>query len=618
MLSIRRSSAISERVAVARPWRPGGEAAGGTRPRWSPLAWVLVAGTLASPRPAAAFNLEEHLEIGRGGYLAACAMLNEMKDAASPAARRRLELACQDPENLAIHYGQFVGLSGDHVSIDQLGTVHGDIDAENLIVYLKLAIQNADHFFPANVRKYEEIHDRALDLAASAAAMAKTEEAWLQVRKQFWLAFYASAFADHFLQDTYAAGHGSFNRPASTPAASRGYHNVLNDEGMILRDAAGRIWVSYGDGKLNLRQGQVTTHDKTQACVSASTPITRAGRLYAPSKPDSEKPAHERGKALLIAASRESVRDVLLAFVTGKRSPTRELGITRRIPSDCLGSETDGCTIDATVYAHREEEDLKAALTRLGLMSCQLVAAEAKVEIAQHALERCESTPPPELERCWTECEPAQNLCDQERKAWSDALQESRDLYEEEAAAIAREGFWAPTLAAQDPAHLQQYVGGEWIYFGRAAPLRHLTGPAASVHFYTPLFTWGFRAGYYWQAAEPGASDRGLAVGMTVGVPLGTRYGSVISWEATWRPTLYAPYEGPNRITYVSLPLGAQIGIQLAFLTAGLGFAYAPAYAGEIGTAAEQSGWAHGWEGSLSLTWGSGVTGGGLKSAPPL
>lgn len=598
------------------------------------------------PGVALGFELEEHVEVGRRGYLEACDLLVKGRGKgalASAAALRRLdELACHQPTNLAIHYGQFVALSGDHVGMDQLGTVHGDIDAENLLVYLKLAIQNADHFFPANVRKYEEMHDRALDLAASAASLAKAEEAWLQVRKQFWLAFYVSAFADHFLQDTYAAGHGSFNRPASTPAASRGYHNTLNEEGVILRDGAGRIWASYGDGKLNLHRppekpSKKSKRSKKREQFEICTPKPKAdadqrpGRLCAPGEwlePPDERPSHERGRRLLIAASRESIRDVLLAFVTGRRSPTREVGVARRIPTDCLGSKTEGCTIDATIDAQKLSADLEKELLLLGQMDAPtLLDNERNANRAQYEVERCEAKAMAKEAKAKSKPAPAgaeregeaiAESCVGKRKKWHKALDTLRTSYEGEALRVTNEGFWSPTLAAQDPAHLKQYVGGEWLYFARAAPWRHLTGPAASLHFYTPLFTWGFRAGYYWRVGESGPSDYGLAVGMTVGVPLGTRYGSVISWEATLRPTLYAPIDGPEQVSYWSIPVGARVGIQLGSLTVGLGLAYSPAYAGETGTATDQSGWAHGWEGALSLTWGSGVTGGGLKSAPPL
>ena len=74
--------------------------------------------------------------------------------------RRRLEeVACENYENRAIHYGQYVGLAADHIAAENLGSLHGDLDAENLATYLKLAVDDADHFFPGNLRRFEREHN---------------------------------------------------------------------------------------------------------------------------------------------------------------------------------------------------------------------------------------------------------------------------------------------------------------------------------------------------------------------------------------------------------------------------------------------------------------------------
>ncbi|MFN7131478.1 MAG: hypothetical protein ACK4N5_05305, partial [Myxococcales bacterium] len=70
--------------------------------------------------------------------------------------------------------------------------------AWNAKAYVELALDNVDHFGWHNMVAYCRHHQRALELAASAAG--RNDERWAQ-------ALVTNAFADHFLTDAFAAGH---------------------------------------------------------------------------------------------------------------------------------------------------------------------------------------------------------------------------------------------------------------------------------------------------------------------------------------------------------------------------------------------------------------------------
>jgi hypothetical protein len=61
---------------------------------------------------------------------------------------------------------------------------------------------------------------------------------------------YENAFADHYLQDSYASGHMGFNRRASSAAAAKVFHDYWNRRGRVVSNRAGARWLAYGDGRL--------------------------------------------------------------------------------------------------------------------------------------------------------------------------------------------------------------------------------------------------------------------------------------------------------------------------------------------------------------------------------
>ena len=106
-------------------------------------------------------------------------------------------------------------------------------------------------------------------------------------------AIYDSAFGDHFLQDSFASGHMGFNRPASSAAAAKVFHDEWNRRGRTVSNRRGEVWKTYGDGRLETEN--------------------REGRMH------------------LLAAATESVYAVLAAFVLGEYDPAADLAVWHEV-----------------------------------------------------------------------------------------------------------------------------------------------------------------------------------------------------------------------------------------------------------------------------------------------
>jgi len=250
---------------------------------------------------ASAWGYVEHYSLGRESYTNAC------KDLAEPWFKHEIEkddekyrrylIACEDPSLHSNQYGQFTALSGDHLDANNTQGTKSDIAAKNFVEYLIRAVQDADHFHPAAPLKWREYHERAL----KAALKATGDEPYLEQVDDFWLAFYLNAFGDHFLQDSFAAGHSGFNRPSSTPSASYNFHKEMNARGKLLRDGAGREWFTFGDDHLEFSNNLL---------------------------------ARER----VLNEATASVRDFLFTFIVGKRwrQLEREVALGLPVVSDVV------------------------------------------------------------------------------------------------------------------------------------------------------------------------------------------------------------------------------------------------------------------------------------------
>jgi hypothetical protein len=262
----------------------------------------LAAAIFGWPSIAGAWASSEHQEIGRTSYLRACAELVAIvASRGAAAAAGRFEIACgKNLETLAEIYGDATALAGDFLEepsefISQAGAWR----FKSRKSYWLLALENSAHFNPMATRSWAEYHAAAIREGLAASAVDG-----LGAVTAFQLALQESAFADHFLQDAFAAGHMGFNRTASSAAASKSFHDAWNARGRIVTDRNGDRWVTFGDGRL-------------------------------------DRPQNADARRHIMDAATLSVRGVLRAFVLGERSAAEELAVWGALPFAIQAPELD-------------------------------------------------------------------------------------------------------------------------------------------------------------------------------------------------------------------------------------------------------------------------------------
>jgi hypothetical protein len=292
----------------------------------SARAGTLVALVLASwSPPARAWGSAEHQEIGRASYLQACAEITAAAAGNGPppaAVADRLEIACgRNLQASAKIYGDATALAGDYLEhpsefISQAGAWR----FKNRTSYWLLALENSEHFNPMATKSWEEYHR-----AAIAEALQAARADGIGAVTGYQTALQESAFADHFLHDSFAAGHMGFNRTASSAAAAKSFHDSWNARGRIVSDRNGDRWVTFGDGRL-------------------------------------DAPPNQDARRHVIAAATLSVRGVLRAFVLGERSPEEELATYRALPFAIQAPELD---VDIVAIFERHDDPADRALVPL-------------------------------------------------------------------------------------------------------------------------------------------------------------------------------------------------------------------------------------------------------------
>src|SRR5258705_4244149 len=201
---------------------------------------VVLIGVVAT---SAGWNYVEHVELGSESYANACKQLRDEVEGADAATMTRLEIACDNLELSAELYGQACALAGDRFNApaDFMSTSAG-WKAASRKQYYGLALANSTHFHPYAPREWRRYHSQALDHALEAS-----RHQGLDAVDGLQLALFENAFADHFLDDPFSAGHMGFNRAASSVAASLVYHDQWNGKGRVVRDRTGASWRTYGD-----------------------------------------------------------------------------------------------------------------------------------------------------------------------------------------------------------------------------------------------------------------------------------------------------------------------------------------------------------------------------------
>jgi hypothetical protein len=259
------------------------------------LAFLAFLAPLASESTAHAWASVEHQEIGRASYVRACADLRGTvapREAADPRVKARLERVCgENLPVLAKLYGDATAIAGDFLGHPSEFLSHaGAWRFKSKKSYYLLALENSAHFNPMSTQSWAEYHQQAIAYALMGAA----GEGLVTV-EQLQLALFESAFADHYLQDSFAAGHMGFNRAASSAAAAKSFHDAWNTRGRVATDRAGHRWVTFGDGRL-------------------------------------DNPANEEGRRHVMDAATLSIRGVLTAFVLGVRVPEDEIAVWQLLP----------------------------------------------------------------------------------------------------------------------------------------------------------------------------------------------------------------------------------------------------------------------------------------------
>ena len=261
---------------------------------------VLVAGLapLASASPALAWATVEHQEIGRTSYTRACADLGATvasrgaSGTIDSGVKARLDRVCgENLPVLARLYGDATAIAGDFLGHpSEFLSQTGAWRFSSRKSYYLLALENSAHFNPTSTRSWAEYHQQAIGYALAAAGAEG-----LATVEQLQLAIFESAFADHYLQDSFAAGHMGFNRAASSAAAAKSFHDAWNARGRVATDRSGHRWVTFGDGRL-------------------------------------DEPANQDGRRHVMDAATLSIRGVLTAFVLGVRAPEDELAVWQILP----------------------------------------------------------------------------------------------------------------------------------------------------------------------------------------------------------------------------------------------------------------------------------------------
>jgi hypothetical protein len=100
------------------------------------------------------------------------------------------------------------------------------------------------------INMYVTLHTLAIDLAEQSGQLAKA--GYPDAKQLLYYAFLFNAFADHFLEDAFSAGHLIVNRSvAASLTNNKNLHDFYSENGCTVINKRGEIWHAYGDGLFN-------------------------------------------------------------------------------------------------------------------------------------------------------------------------------------------------------------------------------------------------------------------------------------------------------------------------------------------------------------------------------
>ncbi|KAK0617463.1 hypothetical protein B0T14DRAFT_409399, partial [Immersiella caudata] len=150
--------------------------------------------------------------------------------------------------------------------------------------YLGLALLNLDHFGADARTAYNAGHTAALRKAASSKIPKNLEDAYAM-----------NAFADHFLQDSFAAGHLRVPRRKlyagnslrfDKDICAHAMHSEDNKAGLRVNNPLGETWVSYGDSTLLRPENRTNLAKCGEALATSANEVFEAwnkGTIPSPS-----------------------------------------------------------------------------------------------------------------------------------------------------------------------------------------------------------------------------------------------------------------------------------------------------------------------------------------------
>lgn len=99
---------------------------------------------------------------------------------------------------------------------------------------------------------YVTLHGVAMDLAEQGGSLARQGRS-AEARTRLFYALLFNAFADHFLEDAFAAGHLVVNRSVlASFTNNKALHDFYCEHGCTVTNSKGEVWHAYGDGQFNV------------------------------------------------------------------------------------------------------------------------------------------------------------------------------------------------------------------------------------------------------------------------------------------------------------------------------------------------------------------------------